>query len=35
MLSARYAAGLALWDSRDCCDHGPKECDLQGLVGER
>lgn len=23
MLSARYAAGLPLWDPQDCYDHGP------------
>jgi hypothetical protein len=32
MLSARYAAGVALWHDRDRDDHGPKEGDLQGLI---
>jgi hypothetical protein len=32
MLSARYAAGLDLWHTRDCHDHGPKERDLMGAT---
>lgn len=32
MLSARYAAGLALWDTRDRHDHGPNECELMGAI---
>jgi len=32
MLSARYAAGVALWNSRDCRDHGLKECELIGAL---
>jgi hypothetical protein len=32
MLSARYAAGVALWNSRDRCDHGLKECELMGAI---
>lgn len=27
MLSARYAAGVPLWDPRDCYDHGPDQID--------
>ncbi|MBI3864945.1 MAG: hypothetical protein HY290_23970 [Planctomycetia bacterium] len=34
MLSARYAAGIALWDARDRNDHGPKERDLMGALDE-
>jgi hypothetical protein len=34
MLSARYAAGLALWHNSDRYDHGPKERDLMGALGE-
>lgn len=34
MLSARYAAGLALWHTRDRHDHGPKERDLMGATSE-
>ncbi|HEY3963562.1 MAG TPA: hypothetical protein VGM05_03330 [Planctomycetaceae bacterium] len=34
MLSARYAAGVALWHDRDRDDHGPKEGDLQGLISD-
>ena len=34
MLSARYAAGLPLWNERDCYDHGPKESDLMGAVND-
>lgn len=30
MLSARYAAGLPLWHSDDCYDHGPGENQLMG-----
>jgi hypothetical protein len=32
MLSARYAAGVALWNSRDRRDHGLKECELMGAL---
>ncbi|MBS0265151.1 MAG: hypothetical protein JSS02_24680, partial [Planctomycetes bacterium] len=34
MLSARYAAGLPLWNERDCYDHGPKESDLMGAMND-
>jgi hypothetical protein len=34
MLSARYAAGISLWDARDCDDHGPTERDLIGMLDE-
>lgn len=34
MLSARYAAGLALWHTRDRHDHGPKERDLMGATSD-
>jgi hypothetical protein len=34
MLSARYAAGVALWDTRDRHDHGPEECELMGVINE-
>lgn len=27
MLSARYAAGLPLWHTEDCVDHGPEPTD--------
>ena len=30
VLSARYAAGLPLWHSDDCYEHGPREMDLRG-----
>ena len=30
MLSARYAAGLPLWNSKDCYEHGPRENELMG-----
>lgn len=30
MLSARYAAGLPLWHTSDCYDHGPGENQLMG-----
>lgn len=32
MLSARYAAGLALWHTRDRHSHGPNERDLRGVA---
>jgi hypothetical protein len=32
VLSARYAAGLSLWHTRDRHDHGPKESELRGMV---
>jgi hypothetical protein len=32
MLSARYAAGVALWNSHDRRDHGLKECELMGAI---
>jgi hypothetical protein len=32
MLSARYAAGVALWNSRDCRDNDVKECELMGAI---
>ncbi len=32
ILSARYAAGVALWNSRDRRDHGLKECELMGAI---
>ena len=32
MLTARYAAGVALWNSHDRCDHGLKECELMGAI---
>ncbi|MGE5191046.1 MAG: hypothetical protein ACM3U2_01000 [Deltaproteobacteria bacterium] len=32
MLSARYAAGVALWNTRDRRDHGLKECELMGAI---
>lgn len=32
MLSARYAAGIPLWNNSDCYDHGPGM--LQGEEGE-
>ena len=34
MLSARYAAGLSLWDDRDRYDHGPKERELMGAISD-
>jgi hypothetical protein len=34
MLSARYAAGLSLWDARDRRDYGPEERDLTGADDE-
>jgi hypothetical protein len=30
MLSARYAAGLPLWNTKDCYEHGPRENELMG-----
>lgn len=30
MLAARYAAGLPLWHSDDCTDHGPRDAGLDG-----
>ena len=30
MLSARYAAGLPLWNTNDCYEHGPRENELMG-----
>jgi len=32
MLSARYAAGLPLWNNDDCYEHGPRENDLMGFL---
>lgn len=32
MLSARYAAGLPLWHTDDCYEHGPRENDLMGTM---
>ncbi len=32
MLSARYAAGLPLWNNSDCYEHGPRETDLMGFL---
>lgn len=32
MLSARYAAGLPLWDPSDCYDHGPGQ--IEALLGD-
>ena len=32
MLSARYAAGLPLWHTEDCYEHGPRETELMGGV---
>jgi hypothetical protein len=32
MLSARYAAGVSLWNSRDRSEHGLKECELMGAI---
>lgn len=32
MLSARYAAGLPLWNNEDCYEHGPRENDLMGFL---
>ncbi len=32
MLSARYAAGVALWNTHDRRDHGLKECELMGAI---
>lgn len=32
MLSARYAAGLPLWNNYDCYEHGPRENDLMGFL---
>jgi len=32
MLSARYAAGLPLWHSEDCYEHGPRENELRGFT---
>ncbi len=34
MLSARYAAGLSLWDARDRRDYGPEEPDLMAADNE-
>ena len=34
MLSARYAAGLPLWHDEDCYEHGPREIELMGPLGE-
>lgn len=28
MLAARYAAGLPLWHTEDCVDHGPEGADV-------
>jgi hypothetical protein len=33
MLSARYAAGLSLWDARDRCHHGPRVLIMDAEVG--
>lgn len=35
MLSARYAAGLPLWNDNDCYEHGPRENDLMGFGPQR
>lgn len=35
MLSARYAAGLPLWNDEDCYEHGPRENDLMGFGPQR
>lgn len=35
MLSARYAAGLPLWNSEDCYEHGPRENELMGSLNSR
>jgi hypothetical protein len=35
MLSARYAAGLPLWNCEDCYEHGPRESELRGGTPQR
>jgi hypothetical protein len=35
MLSARYAAGLPLWNNDDCYEHGPRETELMGTPQRR
>lgn len=35
MLSARYAAGLPLWNTSDCYEHGPRETELMGTPTPR
>jgi hypothetical protein len=32
MLTARYAAGVALWNAEDRCDCSLKECELMGAI---